>query len=125
MSAVFALVDCNNFYTSCEKIFYPALQEKPVVVLSNNDGCIIARSEEAKSVGIKLRKDEFAKGNQHINGIESFWSYAKRHLVQFNGIPRHTFYLHLKEIEFRFNHRNDNLYLATLKLLRENPLSSS
>ncbi len=54
MSAVFALVDCNNFYTSCEKIFYPALEGKPVVVLSNNDGCIIARSEEAKSVGIKM-----------------------------------------------------------------------
>ena len=44
--------------------------------------------------------NEFANGNKHINGIESFWSYAKRHLVKFNGVPRHTFYLHLKEIEF-------------------------
>ncbi|HPE58340.1 MAG TPA: Y-family DNA polymerase [Bacteroidales bacterium] len=51
---LFALVDCNNFYTSCEKVFYPALEGKPVVVLSNNDGCIIARSEEAKQVGIKM-----------------------------------------------------------------------
>jgi DNA polymerase V len=51
---VFALVDCNNFYTSCEKVFYPALEEKPVVVLSNNDGCVIARSEEAKKAGIKM-----------------------------------------------------------------------
>ncbi|MEZ5197072.1 MAG: Y-family DNA polymerase [Bacteroidales bacterium] len=54
MSKVFALVDCNNFYVSCEKIFYPSLEGKPVVVLSNNDGCVIARSDEAKAVGIKM-----------------------------------------------------------------------
>lgn len=54
MPKVFALVDCNNFYTSCEKIFYPALEGKSVVVLSNNDGCVIARSEEAKAAGIKM-----------------------------------------------------------------------
>ena len=76
----------------------------------------------AKHFRVQHGQDEFAKGNQHINGIESFWSYAKRHLVQFNGVPRHTFYLHLKEIEFRFNYRNDNLYLVLLKLLREKPL---
>ena len=43
--------------------------------------------------------------SQHVNGIESFWSFAKRRLIKFNGIPRHTFYLHLNETEFRFNHR--------------------
>ncbi|SEI13104.1 DNA polymerase V [Rheinheimera pacifica] len=51
---IFALVDCNNFYASCEKLFRPDLAEKPVVVLSNNDGCIIARSREAKTLGIKM-----------------------------------------------------------------------
>ena len=51
---VFALVDCNNFYASCEKLFRPDLADKPVVVLSNNDGCIIARSKEAKKLGIKM-----------------------------------------------------------------------
>jgi len=51
---VFALVDCNNFYASCERVFDPALRTRPVVVLSNNDGCIIARSEEAKALGIKM-----------------------------------------------------------------------
>ena len=51
---VFALVDCNNFYASCEKLFRPDLVDKPVVVLSNNDGCIIARSKEAKKLGIKM-----------------------------------------------------------------------
>ena len=76
----------------------------------------------AKHFRVHHGHNEFANGNKHINGIESFWSYAKRHLVKFNGVPRHTFYLHLKEIEFRFNHRNDNLYLALLKLLRDRPL---
>lgn len=66
--------------------------------------------------------NEFASGERHINGIESFWSYAKRRLAKFNGVSKRTFYLHLKETEFRFNHRRDNLYLAVLKLLRLNPL---
>jgi DNA polymerase V len=43
-----ALVDCNNFYASCERVFQPKLENKPIVVLSNNDGCVIARSNEAK-----------------------------------------------------------------------------
>ncbi|MFC1732913.1 Y-family DNA polymerase [candidate division KSB1 bacterium] len=51
---VFALIDCNNFYASCERVFNPHLEGKPVVVLSNNDGCIIARSEEAKKIGISM-----------------------------------------------------------------------
>jgi DNA polymerase V len=49
-----ALVDCNNFFCSCERVFNPALTDKPVVVLSNNDGCIISRSEEAKALGIPM-----------------------------------------------------------------------
>lgn len=54
MSAIFALVDCNNFYASCEKLFRPDLKHKPVVVLSNNDGCVVARSQEVKALGIKM-----------------------------------------------------------------------
>ncbi|MBT4928355.1 MAG: Y-family DNA polymerase, partial [Cellvibrionales bacterium] len=54
MSAIFALVDCNNFYASCEKLFRPDLANTPVVVLSNNDGCVVARSKEAKALGIKM-----------------------------------------------------------------------
>lgn len=49
-----ALVDCNNFYASCERIFNPKLKDKPLVILSNNDGCVIARSNEAKAIGIKM-----------------------------------------------------------------------
>lgn len=67
-------------------------------------------------------QDEFANSSSHINGIESFWSFAKRRLAQFNGISKRKFYQHLKETEFRFNHRNDNLYKILLKRLREDPL---
>ena len=51
---MFGLMDCNNFYASCERVFNPALNGKPIVVLSNNDGCVIARSNEAKALGIKM-----------------------------------------------------------------------
>ena len=54
MSKIFALVDCNNFYASCERVFNPALAGQPVVVLSNNDGCIVARSEEVRAMGISM-----------------------------------------------------------------------
>jgi len=54
VSPLFALVDCNNFYVSCERVFNPRLEGKPVIVLSNNDGCAVARSNEAKALGIKM-----------------------------------------------------------------------
>ncbi len=54
-----ALADCNNFYASCERVFNPELKDKPIVVLSNNDGCIIARSNEAKILGIKMGEPVF------------------------------------------------------------------
>jgi DNA polymerase V len=52
--SIFALLDCNNFFTSCEQVFNPKLKDKPIIVLSNNDGCIIARSNEAKQLGIPM-----------------------------------------------------------------------
>ena len=54
-----ALTDCNNFYASCERVFDPKLRNKPIIVLSNNDGCVIARSNEAKSLGIKMGEPVF------------------------------------------------------------------
>ena len=54
VNRLFALVDCNNFYVSCERVFNPRLHNKPVVVLSNNDGCVIARSNESKALGIPM-----------------------------------------------------------------------
>ena len=56
---MYALVDCNNFYVSCERVFQPQYNGKPVVVLSNNDGCIISRSYEAKEIGIPMGAPEF------------------------------------------------------------------
>src|SRR6185437_558284 len=59
MSSVFALVDCNNFFVSCERIFRPDLEGKPVVVLSSGDGCVVARSNQAKALGIPMGAPAF------------------------------------------------------------------
>jgi transposase len=66
--------------------------------------------------------NEFVQGKSHINGIESFWGYAKTRLSRFRGMRKSTFHLHLKECEFRFNHRRQNLYTLLIKIIRENPL---
>ena len=66
------LVDCNNFYASCERVFNPSLEGKPVIVFSNNDGCVIARSDEAKALGIEMgtpafmREDYFEENRVHV-----------------------------------------------------------
>jgi DNA polymerase V len=60
-----ALVDCNNFYASCERVFQPALRGRPVVVLSNNDGCVIARSNEAKVLGVGMGEPPAAPSPHH------------------------------------------------------------
>lgn len=59
MEEIYGLIDCNNFYVSCERVFRPDLEGVPVIVLSNNDGCAIARSNEAKALGIKMGDPEF------------------------------------------------------------------
>ena len=63
---MYALVDCNNFYASCERVFQPQLIGKPIVILSNNDGCIISRSYEAKALGIPMGAPEFKVRNELI-----------------------------------------------------------
>ena len=71
-------------------------------------------------------ENEFVeRGNpgNHINGIESFWGYAKNRLVKYQGIPKEDFYLHLKECEFRFNMRGQDMYKFMLRELRERPLN--
>lgn len=70
MTPVFALVDCNNFYVSCERLFRPSLEKSPIVVLSNNDGCVVSRSQEVKDIGIKMAVPAF----------------KVRHLIQRHGI---------------------------------------
>ncbi len=76
----------------------------------------------SKHFRVEHGANEFVRGKSHINGIESFWSMAKRRLQKFNGVPPHTFYLHLKECEWRFNNRSKNLYRELLTLLRKYPL---
>ena len=76
----------------------------------------------SKHFRVNHSDNQFADNNNHINGIESFWSSAKRRLQKFNGVSRKTFYLHLKECEYRFNNRKQNLFRLLLKLLENNPL---
>lgn len=75
-----------------------------------------------KHYRINHSDDKFAQGSNHINGIEGFWGYAKVRLSRFRGLSKNTFYLHLKECEFRFNYRNENLYSLLLKITKDNGL---
>jgi transposase-like protein len=98
---------------------------KPEVVVHSDgwggyDGLVDVGYE--KHLRIHHGKNQFARGRCHINGIESFWGYAKRRLAKFNGVPDATFYLHLKETEYRFNLRRGNLYATLLKVLKSHPL---
>ena len=72
---MFGLMDCNNFFASCERVFDPKLRDKPIVVLSNNDGCVIARSREAKQMGIPMGIPAFKIKNLIDSGeIQAFSS---------------------------------------------------
>ena len=77
-----------------------------------------------KHYRIHHHENEFARGKNHVNGIESFWSYTKRRLNKFNGIQKTKFLLHLKESEYRWNIRTNsgNMYSELLKNFREKPL---
>ena len=66
--------------------------------------------------------DVFANGRAHVNGIENFWGVAKNRLAKMRGITRKNFNLHLKETEWRFNHRNENIYKLLLTNLRHYPI---
>src|SRR5436853_3027235 len=76
----------------------------------------------SKHYRVNHGNNEFVQGTHHVNGIESFWSYSKRRLQKFNGVSSRTFYLHLKECEYRFNNRNKDLSRLLLKLLERYPL---
>ena len=78
-----------------------------------------------KHYRVKHGENEFADGHNHIDGIENFWGLCKVRLAKFRGVHKHTFYLHIKECEFRYNYRNQNIYLILLKELRKFPLKVS
>jgi transposase len=83
----------------------------------------LAGEADRSHPGAKIGKNGHANGVKDLSGIRTFRSYARRRLAKFRGVPGSTFYLHLKECEFRFNCRNRSIYLVVLKLLREKPLS--
>src|SRR5437879_4779912 len=79
MPCLFALVDCNNFYVSCERVFNPKLEGKPVIVLSNNDGCVVARSEEAKALGIAMGIPAFQI--RHLNSAHNVQVFSSNYAL--------------------------------------------
>src|SRR6266851_1387898 len=83
------------------------------------DGLLLSAYKHRR---IHHHENEFARGKNHVNGIESFWSYAKFRFVKLRGVRPKFFFLHLKESEWRWNHRADNLYFVLLKNLRQKPL---
>ena len=85
----------------------------------SDDGLVLDGDKHHR---IHHHKNQFARGKNHVNGIESFWSFTKLRLAKLRGIRAQYFFLHLKESEWRWNHRHDNLYLILLKYLRSEPL---
>jgi nucleotidyltransferase/DNA polymerase involved in DNA repair len=79
-----ALLDCNNFYASCERVFDAGLRDKPLVVLSNNDGCVVARSEEAKQIGITMGSPLSKSNRCLMNTMPEFF----RRTTRFTAICR-------------------------------------
>jgi len=104
---VFAHVDINNCYVSCETLFNPALKGKVVVVLSNNDGCVIARSNEAKALGIKMADAEFIvrqqlKENNAVIFSSNYALYADMSARMMNNLARYTYMLMVYSIDEAF-----------------------
>ena len=86
------------------------------------DGLVLKGYEHHR---IHHHQNQFARGKNHVNGIESFWSYAKFRFLKLRGVRIYRFLLHLKECEWRFNHRRSILYPLLLSILRSNPLSAT
>lgn len=113
---MYALVDCNNFYASCERVFQPKLVGKPIVILSNNDGCIISRSDEAKALGIPMGAPEFkVREELKQKNIQVFSSnyplygdLSRRVMKILEGFTPHTEPYSIDEAFLNF----DGLYIA-------------
>jgi transposase len=86
------------------------------------DGLVLKGYEHHR---IHHHQNQFARGKNHVNGIESFWSYAKFRFLKLRGVRKERFLLHLKECEWRFNHRRSILYTLLLSIHRKNPLSAT
>ena len=85
----------------------------------SDDGLVLGGDKHPR---IHHHQNQFARGKNHVHGSESFWSFTKLRLAKWRGIRAQYFFLHLKESEWRWSHRHDNLYLLLLKNLRSQPL---
>ena len=116
---MFALVDCNNFYASCERVFEPKLEGRPIIVLSNNDGCVIARSNEAKALGIPMGAPAF----KYQKMFNETWNWAGVFRKSQTNIGVDSIYIpqELKmlfdDVEFWLSNNtyNHNIFLLILK----------
>ena len=104
---MFALVDCNNFYASCERVFNPKLDKKPIVILSNNDGCVISRSNEAKALGIPMgapafKYDPFFKKNKVYVFSSNFPLYGDMSSRVMNILSKYTPNIEIYSIDEAF-----------------------
>jgi len=89
---MYALADCNNFFASCERVFRPELNGRPVIVLSNNDGCTVARSNEAKALGIRMG-DPYFKLTAPTNEFVGFYPSASTEaLMEYRDSPSRSMF---------------------------------
>lgn len=120
-----AIVDCNNFYVSCERLFNPKLKNKPTVVLSNNDGCVIARSQEIKDLGVKMgqpvfKLDESIKGKM-MKFSSNYVLYGDISDRISNILKRFTPHLEIYSIDESFmdlSHVSDDNLIEYMKLIK-------
>jgi DNA polymerase V len=127
MAKIIGLADCNNFYVSCERVFNPSLIGKPVIVLSNNDGSAIARSQEAKDLGIKMGQNVYSiKDLIEKEGVitlsSNYTLYADMSERVVKAIQRHVPIVEIYSIDELFldlDHINKNSLVETLLLIKE------
>jgi transposase-like protein len=113
---VFGVIQCNG------KMITVIVQRTNMNSASHWTNSENTIAENDDSLNLHNKEDYLYGSENFINGIESFLSYARQRLMKFHGIPKSTFYLHLKECEFRFNYRNEDIYSILLKIIRINPL---
>ena len=124
---MFALADCNNFYASCERVFQPSLRNKPVIVLSNNDGCVIARSNEAKALGIKMatpffKIKSFCKQEDVAVFSSNYALYgdmSQRVMTALESFCPDIEFYSIDEAFLRFDRLNHDCLLSTCEEMRE------
>jgi DNA polymerase V len=128
---VFALVDCNSFYCSCERVFRPQLNNKPIIVLSNNDGCAVARTDEAKAIGIEMGapyfkiKDLIKKHNVHVfsSNYTLYGDLSHRVMSTLSEFTPEMEIYSIDEAFLSFNGMNSFNLLEVAKIIRKRVLT--